>query len=266
MTTKFAQPAGRMPTIEWVPSQELLVDDSYQRSIETKASKSLIEGIARAWDWDLFDVLKVSRRPDDRLFVVDGQHRRAAALLRRDISQLPCVIKRCHGAAEEARLFTAANRGRKAMSRLDDYRAAVAAGDEQAVTIERLITSAGLKMARAASPKGQAPGEIAIIAPIRSALRLRGEAVVGKALTLIGEAFPDEELVATSSIFTALTDLLALTDADPDALFQTLLSGTTKDWEEWAKLPHLRGGKTRDRAMRAEIEVRMIAVQGRAAA
>ena len=126
----FAQTRGRLPSIEWVHLRELAIDDSYQRSIETKASERLIGAIARAWDWDLLEVLKVSKRPDDRLFVIDGQHRKAAAALRGDIAQLPCVVKRCTGPGEEARLFIAANRGRRQMSRLDDFRAAVGAGDE----------------------------------------------------------------------------------------------------------------------------------------
>ncbi|WP_230770637.1 DUF6551 family protein [Sphingomonas sp. Leaf4] len=253
----FPRPRGRRPTIEWLPIDEMHVDDSYQRSIDTRASGKLIEQIAREWDWDLFDVLKVSIRPDDRRFVVDGQHRLAAARQRGDIDQLPCVLKRCAGAIEEAKLFIAANRGRKAMSVLDDYRAAVGAGDPLAVQIERMVTDAGLRMARASSPKGQAPGEIAIIAPIRGALKQRGEAVTAKALDLIGAAFPDEVLVSASCLFAALVDLLALTDAGEDALLHTLLKGTTKDWEQWAKLPTLRGGPVRNRAMRAAIESRL---------
>lgn len=254
----FASPRGRMPTIEWVPINELLIDDSYQRSIETRASSKLIEAIARDWDWDLFDVLKVSRRPDDSLFVVDGQHRRAAARLRGDITQLPCVLKRCAGPQDEARLFIAANRGRKAMSGLDDFRAAVGAGEPVAVQIETMVTAAGLKMARAASPHGQAPGEIAIVAPIRASLKKRGEHVTAKALDLIGAAFPDEVLTCASSLFTALVELLALTDATEDALMQTLLVGNTKDWEEWARLPAIRGGNNRNRAMRTAIEQRLV--------
>lgn len=256
---RYPAARGRLPTIEWVPIDELLIDDSYQRSIDTRASTKLIETIAAEWDWDLFDVLKVSRRPDDTLFVVDGQHRRAAARLRGDITQLPCVLKRCAGPADEAKLFIAANRGRKAMSVLDDYRAAVGAGDEVATKIEEMVTAAGLKMARASSPKGLAPGEIAILAPIRGALKKRGEPVTAKALDLIGAAFPDEVLISASCLFGAPVEILALTEVGEDQLLATLLTGTTKDWEDWAALPALRGGTVRNRAMRAAIERRLVA-------
>lgn len=253
MALAYEKPRGRLPTIEYVPLDELRIDDTYQRSIETKASQTLIGSIARGWDWDLFDVLKVSRRPDDSLFVVDGQHRLAAARLRDDISQLPCVLKRCAGPAEEAKLFTAANRGRKQMNRLDDFRAAAAAGDEVAATIERLIAAAGLTIARKTNPKGQAPGELAIVAPIRAALKARGENITGRALQLIGESFPDEVLINPAPLFNALLLILALTDVEYDDLFATLLTGTTADWSEWAKLSTVVGGQSRIAALRTTI-------------
>lgn len=256
-TAAWAAPRGRQPSIEFVPIGELLVDDSYQRAIDTLASSKLIERIARGWDWDVFDVLKVSRRPDDLLFVIDGQHRLAAARLRGDIQQLPCVLKRCAGPTEEARLFIESNRGRKAMSRLDDFRAAVGAGNDEAALIERLAAKAGLTIARRASPKNQAPGELAIVAPIRKALHLRGEKVTGDALQLIGDAFPDETIVAAGPMFDALVDILALTEASFDGLFSTLLTGTTLDWSEWAGLSRVSGGKSRTIAMRAAIEYRL---------
>lgn len=252
----YAAPRGRQPSIEWVPIAELLIDESYQRTIDTLASKRLIARIAEEWDWDVLDVLKVSRRPDDRSFVVDGQHRRAAAALRGDITQLPCVIKRCGGATDEARLFIASNRGRKTMSVLDDFRAAVGAGDAEAMRIDQLVTSAGLTVSRAQRPKGQAPGELAIVAPIRRALKLRGEPVVRQALTLIGEAFPDETIAAPAPLFLALVDMLALTEVEYDPLFATLLTGTTLDWEEWAGLKKVHGGQSRVIAMRGAIEKR----------
>ena len=44
----------------------------------------------------------VARRSDGGLYVVDGQHRMAAAILRRDIGQLPCVISSYASAGDEA--------------------------------------------------------------------------------------------------------------------------------------------------------------------
>jgi ParB-like nuclease domain len=234
----FAPPAGRLPTIEWVPLHELKVDDSYQRSIETDASRKLIRTIAAEWNWDVLDVLKVSRRPDDQLYLVDGQHRRAAAEQRGDIPQLPCVIKRCGGPAEEARLFIAANRGRKRMSRLDDFRAALGAGDADAVAIDRAVRAAALSIARHEMIKALAPGEIASVGALRTLLRKHGEEKLADALRLLGEAFPDEVLASPGAFLAAL---IGLRDLDPDRLFEVLLAGTTTQWIDWAKIRGLSG-------------------------
>ena len=254
----FAPPRGRQPSIEWVPIGELLIDDSYQRSIDTAASQKLIRAIASEWDWDVLDILKVSRRPDDRLFLVDGQHRRAAAVLRNDIPQLPCVLKRCAGPDEEARLFMAANRGRKRMSRLDDFRAALAAGDGDAIAVDRLVTAAELKIASHELAAHVGPGELVNVVGLRNQLRRHGDTVLGDALKLVGEAFPDEVLVAPSAMIGALIDLLKQAPAvDPDRLFATMLTGTTAEWANWAGLSGIRaGGTAQMRALRDVIRHR----------
>lgn len=253
----FAKPRGRQPTIEWVPIDELEIDESYQRSIDTAKSQRLIRSIASNWDWDVFDVLKVSRRPDDRQFVIDGQHRRAAAKLRGDIAQLPCVLKRCADAAEEARLFWEANRGRKAMGRIDDFRAAIVAGDGDALAVERVIVAAGFSIARHEIQRRLAPGEIANVVGMRSLLRRFGEARLGEALTMMGEAFPDEVLVSPTAFAEAIAELLgSRPPIDPDALFQTLLGGTTADWAGWAGINAIPGGKSKVIALRNVIRHR----------
>lgn len=257
----FPPPSGRLPTIEWVPIAELELDDSYQRSIETGASRKLIAAIANRWDWDLLDVLKVSRRPDDRMFVIDGQHRKAAAVMRGDIPQLPCVLKRCDGPEEEARLFVAANRGRKAMSGLDDFRAAVGSGDPEATTIARLIDAAGLHVPRHYVASAAQPGAIPAVAGLRSILRRRGEDLLGRALSLIGEAFPDEVLVTPMPMIHALINLSAAGEVDHDRLFRTLLTGTTADWSEWSGLPAVTSGESRMLAVRAAIMARYASIE-----
>lgn len=257
----FPPPSGRLPSIEWVPITELELDDSYQRSVETGASRKLIAGIANRWDWDLLDVLKVSRRPDERKFVIDGQHRKAAAVMRGDIPQLPCVLKRCSGPEEEARMFVAANRGRKAMSGLDDFRAAVGSGDAEATTIARLVDAAGLNIPRHYVASAAPPGAIPAVAGLRTILKRRGEDLLGQALMLVGEAFPDEVLVTPMPMIHALVDLIAAGGVDHDRLFATLLTGTTGDWAEWSGLAAIRGGGGRMGVVRNAIMARYASIE-----
>lgn len=87
----YAPQLGTPPSIEWVAINDLKIDMSYQRSIEAETSQRLIASIVARWDWRLCMPLAVSRREEGR-FVIDGQHRHAAARLRGDIAHLPCCI------------------------------------------------------------------------------------------------------------------------------------------------------------------------------
>ncbi|CAN7397223.1 MULTISPECIES: ParB N-terminal domain-containing protein [Brucella] len=140
-----------MPSIEWVHVTELTVDSSYQRSIDNDGSRRLIASIAANFDWRLCAPLVVSRRPDGSRVIIDGQHRWAAAVRRGDLLQLPCCLFTYGSPEDEARMFIVANRARKAMNRMDDFHAALAAGDEDALDIRRLVSEAGLAIARSTS-------------------------------------------------------------------------------------------------------------------
>ena len=96
---KLRAQRGQRPSLEFRPIADLQIDESYQRSIDTGPSQSLVKRIARDWDWGLCQPLNVAKREDGSLWVIDGQHRLAAARDRGDIYDLPCVViaSRCAG-------------------------------------------------------------------------------------------------------------------------------------------------------------------------
>ena len=246
----YPEPLGAMPTIEWVHVGRLSIDTGYQRSIDNEASRRLIASIAANFDWRLCAPLVVSRRGIEDLIVIDGQHRTMAALRRRDIPQLPCCVFNYAGPEEEARMFIAANRARKPMNRLDDFHAALAAADEDAMEIQKLVTDAGLKVARNTASNAWQPREIAFTAAIASSIRKHGPAVVSAALTNMAEAFPEERLTHGGLIFLGLIKILSQppADFDPDRLFEVLKQRTAEQWGE--AVFRLKGGDTRGSAMR----------------
>ena len=77
---------GQLPALQWCLIEQLQIDEGYQRGIEEGGSQSLIRRIAQGWDWRLCQVLVVARREEGGLFVVDGQHRLAAARMRGGIA------------------------------------------------------------------------------------------------------------------------------------------------------------------------------------
>lgn len=220
----FPSPIGSMPSIEWVHTSELTVDQSYQRSIDNEGSRRLIASIAANFDWRLCAPLVVSRRPDGSKIIIDGQHRWAAAVRRGDLLQLPCCLFTYASPKDEARMFIVANRARKPMNRLDDFHAALAAADEDALEILRLVTEAGLTIARNTSSTAWKPREVAFTSSIATALRRHGDAVVSAALTCMAEAFEGQSLTHGASVFGALIKVFASPPKgfDPDRLVPVL--------------------------------------------
>ena len=133
---KVNPPLGSLPVLQYCSPDQLSIDESYQRSLESENSRTLIRKIAMYWDWGLCQPLFVARRSDGKLYVVDGQHRLAAAKLRGDIWQLPCVVTHFDSAADEAASFVALNQQRRPLTQVELFKAALSAGDEEALTIE----------------------------------------------------------------------------------------------------------------------------------
>ncbi|QHD68196.1 ParB N-terminal domain-containing protein [Sphingobium yanoikuyae] len=229
---KWPAATGNPPSVENRHPSELRLDDSYQRSTDNGASQALIRKIANGWDWRMCLPLVVSKRDDGSLWVIDGQHRLAAALLRGDIPFLPCVVGIYGSVADEAAMFVAMNRARKPMNRLDDFHAAIASGDSEAIEITRLITEAGFTVSRKTGSQSWVPGEVAFTSAIAKVLRKHGAKVCADALRTMQEAWPDEVLNAGASMFTALTKLaISPPDGfDPDRMFRALLRRNQREW------------------------------------
>lgn len=204
----MAPPRGSMPVMQFCLPDQLEIDPSYQRSIENGESQALIAEIAMNWHWGRAQLLTVSRR-GGRLFVVDGQHRLAAARLRGDIQQLPCLIEEFSDVAEEARLFNDLNDRRRPVSAIDKFRAALVAGDPECIAIGAALERAGLALAPHQNPVSWKPGQIANIGGIRGAWRTHGPAATELALSVMAEAFAGQVLAYAGTIFPGLVAVCA---------------------------------------------------------
>lgn len=198
---KFNPPLGRMLMLQFVLPDELQVDGAYQRSIETSDSQTLIRRIAQHWDWDLCQPLVVSRRSDGTLFVIDGQHRLAAARLRGDIQQLPAMVKEYASAADEAATFVHMNQQRRPLSPLQVFHAAVASKDSEACAIVTAIEAAGLQLVRTTNLETSPPGSITNVGGLQKAWRRSGAKVTAEALRVLAAAFAGEKLIYAGTIF-----------------------------------------------------------------
>lgn len=247
---RFAAAKGMPPSIENRHPSELRIDDSYQRSIDSGPSRSLIAKIAAAWDWRMCMPLVVSKRDDGSLYVIDGQHRQAAALLRGDIPFLPCCVGVYASIADEAAMFVAMNRARRAINRLDDFHAAQAGGDKEALAIAKIVEAVGFTVSRKTGSATWIPGEVAFTSAIAVVYRKHGASLASKALAAMAAAFPDQRLVAGSSVFTAIARVMV---SPPDGFDEGRLDAALRkfDMQGWADfLKGAKGGDDRAQKLR----------------
>lgn len=144
--------------LRYLNKRVLLVNADYQRS----ANHNKVLELSRNWSWIACGTISVAER-DGGLWVMDGQHRVLAALKRKDIQELPCVVFKTDDVAEEARGFLNANTNRKAMSAVAKHKAAVIAGDDMAIRIQALFDELGV----VAAENSESPNQVRCVAMIR---------------------------------------------------------------------------------------------------
>lgn len=143
--SEIGDPAAR----KMIPVKTMRVDLTYQRD---SVSDSKVLWIARNWDHGAVGALTVSQREDGLYYVIDGNHRREAAVRRGDITALPCNVLAGLTVPEEARLFRLLNLKRVGVNSYTKYRSALVEGDETTVACEQMLSALGFKVHQDASP------------------------------------------------------------------------------------------------------------------
>lgn len=238
---KVNPPVGQLPVLQYCAPDQLLIDDSYQRSLEAGPSQALIRRIAVHWDWGLCQPLFVARRSDGGLYVVDGQHRLAAARLRGDLWQLPCVVTSFTSPEEEAAAFVALNQERRPLNRLQIFKAALAAGDFEAAQIAAAIKEAGLRISSSTNLMTAKPGALTNVAGLQSCYRAHGLQVFSVSLAVLARAYPGQVLRYAGTIFPGISAIVAeqlhrsgdFAESDGFALLAEMVGGAAQ--EEWAQ-------------------------------
>lgn len=206
---KVNPPLGTRPSLEFRRIAELEIDPAYQRNIDAGPSQTLIRRIATFWDWTLCQPLSVAKRADGTLMVVDGQHRLEGARLRGDIIDLPCVISAYASMGEEAAAFVALNQQRRPLNRMQVFKAALAAGDKEALDIKDALDDAGLWIGSSSDLSIQKPGAIVCLRGLENCLHVHGKAVLAAALDVMAQSFKGQVLRYSGTIFPGIAALTA---------------------------------------------------------
>lgn len=153
---------GSMYTnIVWVEVSQLQIDRRYQRDFRP----SVVNRIAKDWDFAAAGVLSVSQREDMSMWIIDGQHRYLGAL-KRGVKLLRCEIHHNLTIEQEAQLWLVLNKNRNAPNESQSHNAQKTAGDSKAQLIESLIRQSG----RTQSAKVSSAHTVACVGAMRWAL------------------------------------------------------------------------------------------------
>ena len=237
---KLAPQRGTLPVLQYCTPDQLGVDPLYQRDLDAR-SRQLINRIAGSWDWNLFQPLVVARRDDGRLFVVDGQHRLAAARLRRDVMQLPCVIFASAAPAEEADVFVKLNQERRPLSAYALYNAALATGDEAAIALDTILRQTGWSFVGGADTKALQPGQLNIVGRVRRWHGRNGDKRLRTVLDVLARAFRGQALQHPGFLFAAIAALI--TEHGEDLSSHLLVDILARPQEEWHAEFHQRAAR-----------------------
>ncbi|TPM42059.1 hypothetical protein FJ967_01135 [Mesorhizobium sp. B2-3-4] len=150
----------------------LLIDENYQRGLSERSVR-LIRKIVSEWDWRAFKP-PVVVDVDGDLHVIDGQHTAIGAVTHGGIDLLPVLVVEASAQEARASAFVRHNRDRIQVTPTQLHNAMVAAGDDDAVTIDQVCSRAGVTVLRNPPAFGKfRPGDTLAISTIRALISRR---------------------------------------------------------------------------------------------
>jgi len=174
---------GPPPQLAWIEIADLVIDPRYQREITT-AGRRNVQQIAGTFDWAFFAPVVVSPVEGGRFAIVDGQHRTTAAALIGK-KQVPCAIVIADD-QKQAQAFRAVNGNVTKVVSNHMHRAAVAAGDPDALDLEAMAAEGGCRILRSPTQlKDMKPGDTQSIAALKKMRAEFGRARLVTALWIL---------------------------------------------------------------------------------
>jgi hypothetical protein len=175
---------GRSPKLDWLPINNLVVNDEYQRPISISGKKNIFK-IMQQFSWSRFSPVICREVPGKGLYeIIDGQHRTTAAF-NMGYDAVPAMIVSCSD-EEAARIFAAVNGTIMRMSPLAVYKAALAGGEQWAVECREAAEAAGCEILRyPIARKHQRPLQTMAVTSIRRVHAVHGPAILKAAFRLL---------------------------------------------------------------------------------
>ena len=187
----MTQPTGPKPELRWIDKRLLTIEPIYQRAVSSRRGQALIEKIAAGWYWTHASVLIVAQK-GDLWTIIDGQHRHQAAMRRKDINDLPCLIVEAKLVTDQARAFLAHNRDRVTLNFLSLFHGEHAAGDPIAHLVIEACAEAGVNCRRSVTKvQSLLPEETMATGTMSQIVKYEGKPRLVEVLRIVREAYPN---------------------------------------------------------------------------
>lgn len=190
--TPISTDPGKKPKLLWVGVEELHVNTDYQRNISSNRGQTIIKGIVEHFKWHHFQPIMITNRELGGYWIIDGQHRTAAAQ-QRGIDKVPAVLMEDLSAEDQARAFAGINGKRVNVTPMAMHYALIAARDPERVALQKCCEEAGVVIPR--YPKavnyGLKPNETLTIGTLLSIMKRYGSETLIKILRSIRQTYPD---------------------------------------------------------------------------
>ena len=184
-------PPTGMPIFEFIKPTDLFVDPAYQRSIGERGL-SQIRRIIEGFDWAKFKppiCAYAEHEGATVLKVLDGQHTAIAAASNPNIPEIPVMIVEAEDTAAQAKAFIGQNTQSLRVTNLQLHQAAIAAADEDALTLELTCTASNVKLLRNPnSYTGDGSRQTIAVKQIEALIARRGRVVARQVLETIANA------------------------------------------------------------------------------
>jgi hypothetical protein len=186
-----AKPETGEPICERVNPKALFVDPAYQRQISERGLRQ-IRRIVEAFDWTKYKPPVCAYADHDGttvLKVLDGQHTAIAAASHPNIDMIPVMIVEAADTASQAAAFVGQNTNHLGVTALQQHKAAIVAGDEDALTVEQVCARAHVVVLT--SPPSRAeyqPRETVAINALRQLIDKRGAMKARMVLEVLANA------------------------------------------------------------------------------
>jgi hypothetical protein len=188
--TPVAPPTG-MPIFESIRPTDLFVDPAYQRDISERGMQQ-VRRIIESFDWAKFKppICAYSEHEGTTVLkVLDGQHTAIAAASNPYIDTIPVMIVEAEDTISQAKAFIGQNTQNLGVTNLQLHQAALAAADEDALTLELTCAAANVKLLRTPnSYTGDGSRQTIAVKQIESLIARRGRVIARQVLEVIANA------------------------------------------------------------------------------